>query len=173
MELWDLYDEERKPLNRTKPRGSILEPGEHHYVVHVCLFNTNGELLIQQRQPFKKGWSGLWDVTVGGSVLAGETSTEAAVRETLEEIGLNIHLSGVRPHLTVNFDVGFDDFYIIEQEIDLNSLTLQEEEVKAVKWATLNEVLHMIETGEFIPYYPGLMRFIFENRKAFGAIVMK
>jgi len=170
MELWDLYDENRKPLNRTKPRGSVLEPGEYHYVVHVCLFNPKGELLIQQRQPFKKGWPGLWDVSVGGSVLAGETSREAAMRETMEEIGLSIDLTSIRPHLTVNFDVGFDDFYILESDFEISSLTLQEEEVRAARWASLEEILMMIDEGDFIPYYSGLIHFLFENIKAYGAI---
>jgi len=170
MELWDLYDENRKPLNRTKPRGAILEPGEHHYVVHVCLFNSKGELLIQKRQPFKKGWPGLWDVSVGGSVLAGETSREAAIRETMEEIGLAIDLKQIRPHFTVNFDVGFDDFYILERDVELTSLMLQEEEVQAIQWASLDDVIIMIDKGDFIPYYTGLIHFLFENRKAYGAI---
>lgn len=59
--------------------------GTYHLVVHVCVFNQKGEMLIQQRQPFKQGWPNLWDVTMGGSALAGETSQQAAMRELKEE----------------------------------------------------------------------------------------
>ena len=57
-ESWDIYDASRKKTGRTKIRGTEFRPGEYHLVVHVCLFNGRGELLIQQRQTFKEGWPG-------------------------------------------------------------------------------------------------------------------
>ncbi|WP_444811847.1 NUDIX domain-containing protein, partial [Streptococcus canis] len=55
---------------------------------------------------------GLWDVTVGGSALAGETAQQAAMRELEEELGLSLELTGVRPHFTINFGEGFDDTFL-------------------------------------------------------------
>ena len=63
-------------------------------------------MLIQQRQPFKEGWSNMWDITVGGSAVAGDTSRTAAERETREEIGLDIDLTDVRPSLTLYWEHG-------------------------------------------------------------------
>lgn len=171
-ELWDLYNRDRLPLHKTAERGRKLESGSYHMVVHVCLFNPKGEMLIQHRQTFKAGWPNLWDVSVGGSALAGETSQIAAERETLEELGIKIDLSNVRPHLTINFDEGFDDFYLIElnETPNLDQLLLQYEEVQAVKWASYDEILEMMDQESFIPYYKHLIGFLFENRKAYGAI---
>lgn len=59
MEYWDLYDLHRNKLNKQAIRGEELAEGELHLVVHVCIFNSQGQLLIQQRQPFKQGWSNL------------------------------------------------------------------------------------------------------------------
>lgn len=73
MEYWDLYDAQRQKTGRIHQRGVPLNEGEYHLVVHGCLFNAAGQILIQQRQPFKEGWSNLWDVTVGGSAQQGET----------------------------------------------------------------------------------------------------
>ena len=53
-------------------------------------------MLIQHRQPFKSGWSDLWDITVGGSAVSGDTSQTAAEREVLEEIGYKLDLSNIR-----------------------------------------------------------------------------
>ena len=50
-------------------RGEPMKDGDYHLVVHICIFNTDGKMLIQQRQPFKDGWSNLWDITVGGSYM--------------------------------------------------------------------------------------------------------
>ena len=66
MELVDLYDENRLPLGRTAERHAPKGPGEHRIVVHVCVFDSRGCLLIQKRTPEKRIWPGLWDVTVGG-----------------------------------------------------------------------------------------------------------
>jgi len=170
MEYWDIYDIERVKTGRTMVRGSEFEDDAYHLVVHVCIFNDKNEMLIQQRQPFKEGWPNMWDVTVGGSAITGDTSQQAAEREVLEEIGLKLDLKGIRPHLTVNFDRGFDDIYLIEKNVDINELTLQPEEVQAVKWAGREEILAMIEKGDFIPYYPELVNLFFQIRKKYGCI---
>ena len=71
MEIFDLYDCARRPLGRTMIRGTQTPPGCYRLVVHVCIFNSKGEMLIQQRQSFKDGWPNMWDITVGGSVISG------------------------------------------------------------------------------------------------------
>lgn len=152
-EMWDLYDSDRALTGKKHRRGDLLKPGEYHLVIHVCIFNSKNELLVQKRQPWKKGWSGMWDLTVGGSAVAGDSSQTAAERETEEELGLKIRLTGVRPYFTIHFDHGFDDYYLITQDVDLSTLSLQEEEVQAVKWVNQEEVLGMAERGEMIPYF--------------------
>lgn len=62
--------------------------------------------------------------------MQGENSQQAAEREVAEELGLGIDLSDRRPDFTINFVHGFDDYYLLEQEVDLASLRLQEEEVR-------------------------------------------
>lgn len=168
MELWDVYNRDRTKTNKTMVRGEKFEKDAFHLVVHACIFNSKGEMLIQQRQPFKSGWSNMWDITVGGSAISGETSQTAIERELFEEIGLKISLQNVRPRLTINFDVGFDDIYLIEKEIDKNDLVLQYEEVQRVKWATLDEILQKIDDGTFIPYYKSLIQLLFDMRKQYG-----
>ena len=71
-----------------------------------------------------------------------------------------------RPYLTVNFDCGFDDYFIIHpQSVDPASLVLQESEVQAVRFADCDEILNMIDSGEFIPYRKSLIRLLFDFGK--------
>ena len=169
MELVDLYDENRVPLGRTAERYGKKGPGEYRTVVHVCVFNTQGRLLIQQRAPEKYIWPGRWDVSIGGGVDAGETSRQGAEREVREELGYALDLSGVRPSVTVNYDGGFDDFYlVVRDDVEVDRLILQEEEVSAVRWADEEEVLSLLEQGEFLRYPTGFLRFLFEMRDTFG-----
>lgn len=170
MELWDVFDEERRLTGRTMVRGEKFAKDDFHLVVHVCIFNGKDEMLIQQRQPYKQGWSGMWDITVGGSAVAGDTSRTAACREVWEELGYRLELAGVRPSLTINFSFGFDDIYLVEREVDITALRLQPEEVKQVKWASENEIYAMMDSGEFIPYHRHLIGLLFEMRGAQGAI---
>lgn len=168
MEIWDIYDKDRIKTGETMIRGSKFKEDTYHMVVHVCIFNLEGKMLIQQRQPFKDGWANIWDVTVGGSAISGDCSQSAAEREVLEEIGYKIDLKGKRPSLTINFEVGFDDIYIVEQDINIDELNLQYEEVQQVMWADKNEIIRMIDAKEFIPYYKSFIELLFNMKDCMG-----
>jgi len=168
MELWDIYDIARNKTNKTMVRGADFNKGDYHMVVHICIFNSKGEMLIQQRQPFKEGWPNMWDITVGGSAIKGDTSQMAAERELMEELGIKISLQNIRPHLTINFNNGFDDVYLIQKDIDIADLILQYEEVQRVKWASKEEIFSMIDSGEFIPYYQSLIQLLFDMKNQYG-----
>ena len=153
MERWDVYNAERGKTGKTMVRGERFEEGALHLVVHVCIFSTDGRMLIQQRQKDKQGWPGFWDITVGGSAVAGEDAQTAASRELNEELGIRVDLTGVRPNLTVNFDHGFDDIFLVEKDVKLSETVLQAEEVQNVKWATREEIRQMITDHTFIPLF--------------------
>lgn len=161
MEKWDLYTRDREKTGQTIIRGEQIPEGMFRLVVHVCIFNSKGEMLIQRRQVNKSGWPDLWDLTVGGHVIAGETSCMAAERETWEELGLVISMEGKRPAVTPTFPNGFDDMYTLEMEVDLSELVLQEEEVQDVRWAAKDEILTMIDQEVFIPYHKSLIELLF------------
>lgn len=164
MEHWDVYDCLRQKTGKIHERGVPMGAGEYHLVVHGCLFNPEGEMLIQQRQPFKEGWPNLWDVTASGSALTGETPQQAMRREMMEEVGIEHDFEDQRPVFTVNFDVGFADWFLIRRDdIDTRKLRLQPEEVQAVRWAGLDEILQMMQEGTFIPYEPSFIEFLFSR----------
>lgn len=168
MEYFDVYDDERKLVGKTLEKGTKLEQGENRMVVHLCIFNSKGEMLIQQRQSFKKGWPNMWDITLGGNSQAGETSKQSVHRELLEELGIDYDFTNTRPHLTINFDNGFDDIYFLEMDLDVDKLKLQYEEVQAAKWASRDEILEMRKSGKFIPYFESFLSALFELKTKRG-----
>ncbi len=171
MELWDLYTRNREKTGLTMVRGEKMPEGDYYrIVVHICVFNSRGEMLIQQRQPFKAGWSGMWDVSVGGSAIAGDDSLSAAIRETGEELGLALAPEELIPALTLHFRHGFDDFYTVMKDVEISSLSFQPEEVRTARWAREEEILSMIDAGEFIPYDRHMIGLLFLLRGRQGAV---
>ena len=166
MELWDIYDIDRVRTGRVAQRGKPaseggLGEGAYHLVVHICVFNGRGQLLLQQRQKDKEGYPNLWDVSAAGSALAGENSAAAASRELREELGLVHDFTKERPFWTTHFERGFDDWYFIRIEANINDLRLQPEEVQDARWADLAEIERMLDSGEMVPYYRDLVRLWF------------
>ena len=53
------------------------------------------------------------------------------------------------------------------------SLTLQESEVQAVKWADEQEVLQMLMDGRLIPYHRAFIQLLFALRDSQGAHVSR
>ncbi len=64
-----------------------------HPVVHLFVFNSNGELYLQRRPMWKDIQPGMWDTSVGGHIGFGEKPEFALKREAEEELGI----SGFKP----------------------------------------------------------------------------
>ena len=116
MEKVDLIDKNRISLKKTVEKSYFVNNVKNKdsncfvQVIHITIFNKKGEMLIQQRQSTKKLYPNLWDLSVGGSVISGETPCDGAERELFEELGIKYDFSNLRPKLTTNFDGGFDDY---------------------------------------------------------------
>lgn len=169
-EFFDIYNRDRIKQHRQVRRGDPLPPEDLHIVIHVCIFNERGELLIQQRHKTKNSWPNLYDVSCGGAALVGETSQQAATRELYEELGIMYDFSEMRPQLTMNFTRGFDDYYIIELPVDVHTLQLQEAEVQEAHFATKEEVLQLLRTEQFVPYFESFIHLLFEAKTAYGSV---
>lgn len=63
--------------------GKLLHP-----VVHLHVFNSRGELYLQQRPMWKDIQPGKWDTACGGHIRFGEPASMALMREAEEELGL-------------------------------------------------------------------------------------
>lgn len=133
-ELWDLYDKDRNPLHRTHQRGLPLAPGEYHMAVIVVIVNRKGEVLLTRRAKEKDLCPGWWENT-GGSVLAGETSLEAILRELREETGIRARPEELTLLLQENCrtDTHFD-IYALTWEGEAADIRFQPGETDAARW---------------------------------------
>ena len=87
-ELLPLVDEAGNTIGQAT-RGECHDGSKKlHPVVHLHIYNNNGELFLQRRPEWKDIQPGRWDTAVGGHVALGESIDEALRRETKEEVGL-------------------------------------------------------------------------------------
>ena len=86
-ELFDIYDEVGGRLGKM-PRDQVHRSGVWHRAVNVFLFNSEGDLLIQQRAPAKDVCPLKWDLSVAEHLQSGESYLEAAHRGIQEELSL-------------------------------------------------------------------------------------
>lgn len=113
----------------------VHQKGILHRAFSVFIFNSNHELLLQQRALGKYHSEGLWSNTCCSHPLPGEKTADAAVRRLNEEMGI------VAP---LNFLYSF----IYNAELD-NGLT--EHELDHVFWGMSDDlpVINKAEVGNY------------------------
>ena len=144
MEYFDLCTIDRKPLGKKVQRGTNLNKNEYHLVVMAIMLNEKNELLLTRRSKNKIA-GGLWECTAG-SVLAGENSRDAIIREVKEEIGINVNISE-DPITYYSEEETLFDFWIIKIDNKIKDLVLQTEEVDEAKYVTLKDINEIINNG--------------------------
>ncbi|MBI9105869.1 MAG: NUDIX domain-containing protein [Spirochaetales bacterium] len=87
-EIFDIVDENDNVTGRASRSEVHGNPELIHRVAHVFVFNSSGALFLQKRATDSLVQPGKWDTSVGGHVDSGEAYLAAAVRETIEELGI-------------------------------------------------------------------------------------
>jgi 8-oxo-dGTP pyrophosphatase MutT (NUDIX family) len=158
MEMWDIYDENKKPTGRTMKRNDWhLKEGEYHLTVLGVVAHKDGRFLITKRVMTKAWAPGHWEVS-GGAVQAGETSNDAVLREVREETGLDVSdWDGgyVFSYKRENPDEGdnyFVDIYRFVSDFSEKDIKLQKEETDGYMLATADEIRELGENGIFLHY---------------------
>jgi len=148
MEQFDLYDKEGYLLGKTMERGSSNQKGEYHLVVHIWIKNSQGKYLMQQRNKDSDPIPNQWAST-GGAVTAGEDSITGAIRETAEELGVTFAKEDFiflqRFYSETPLTNYMTDLYIIKKDVLIKDLKLDINEVKQVKYFSLEEYKELVQ----------------------------
>lgn len=134
--------------------------GLWHKAIHVWILNDKNEILLQYRCAEKKLYPNTWDCSFAGHIGAGEASVHAVVREGKEELGIDVDLGKLEYVLTNREKTKYEqiqsnefvDIYILRQNINLNSITLQKEEVSDAKYVSLEEFFNLIKEEKILPH---------------------
>ena len=88
MEIWDAYNDKREKIGQYLVRGERIPSGLYHLCVNVLVRHEDGDILFMKRSSQKELYPNYFEFGAGGSVLAGEDSLGAVLRELKEETGL-------------------------------------------------------------------------------------
>ena len=145
VKTYRLIDGHRVETGKTYGRDTEWsEEDKDCYIVGVnnWIVNSDGLFLVQRRALTKKNNPGKWSST-NGLVQPAEESIETVIRETKEELGIDInrdqitlveesHIAG--EHLLV-------DIFVTRADVSLEDLTIQESEIDQICYVPLDELL--------------------------------
>jgi len=138
-ELLSVVDKNDQVID-TLPRHIIHASGLIHRAVHILIFNSKKQLFLQKRSIKKDLNKGLWDTSAAGHVDAGEKYIDSAIRETEEELGIDIKET-IFPLLKLSptKQLGME-FIWVYQSIHDGPFTLNMDEIETGDWFSVEEI---------------------------------
>ncbi len=168
IEYFDVLDENGNKTGEIKTKEQIIKDRNFYRIVNLWIINPKTKyILIQKRSSTKDIDPNKWDLTAGGHVDAGETSLEAIIRETKEELGIDISNDNIIKAFEVKHDKekrNFVDIYLLEKEVDIKEIVLQTSEVSDIKYFSINKLMdaHNSKDPNFVnhSFFPDLLKYI-------------
>ena len=147
MEYLQIFDNDKNMLDEKIARSDkhLLEDGKHYMVVLVFIENEEGKFLLQRTSESK----GRVVATTGGHVVYGDNGLRTAIKEVKEELDLDIDENDLKYVDTFSWKNLFCELYYVKKNVDIDKLSLQEEEVESVMWLSKDEIEDLITKNDF------------------------
>lgn len=131
------------------PKMEAHEKGLLHRAISILLYNSKGEMLIQQRASTKYHWPLIWSNAVCSHPRENEDFKEAAQRRLQEELNISCSLEEVYRFIYKAKD---EQTELIEHEYDVvfkgvydGEIPFNPDEIESIRWITLDKLIQDIE----------------------------
>lgn len=162
-EIIDIYDEKGNKIGKASKKEAHLK-GFWHKAVHIWMYNSKGEILLQKGSNIRSHHPGLWDISAAGHVISGEKPDDAAIREIEEELGIKVKLKDLKSIATrtkisdikVNyFNKEFDEVYLFKFDGEISDLSLKDPDIECFRFIPLEKLESDIKNSkEYKNYVP-------------------
>jgi isopentenyldiphosphate isomerase len=155
----DIVDRFDHPLG-TIARREVLETGHNFRVAHLFLFNTRGELLIQQLSSKRERHPLAWGSSVACYLFAGENYDEAIRRRMAQELGRELAPISFIGRTRMQ-DLDSEKFIGLFCATDDGPFTVDRDHIEKVEFLPVSEIARMMSGGEhsFTPTFKHLFSF--------------
>jgi isopentenyl-diphosphate delta-isomerase type 1 len=152
-DLIDVLSSEGFRTGEILSRAEVHRLGKHHRAVHLYLFNSKNEILLQKRALTVDSYPGFYSISVLGHVNAGESSSAAVRREVQEELGLDStqlkfdFLFSFFQEATLSasyVDRQFSDVYVTHADINPALIKFDGSEVSEIKFVPFEGFRKMV-----------------------------
>lgn len=136
-------NDERQNTGKIAKRGKLV--GEGFYVIGVNnqIINSKGEILVQKRSRLKSNNPLKWSSTNGLREI-GENSVDAVIRESSEELGIEIDKDKVKfVDSRIAGDSLIVDIFFTLMDVKIEDIKIQEEEVEEIRFVSLEDLVLM------------------------------
>ena len=158
-EMFPLVDEDGNIIGAAT-RGECHDGSKKlHPVVHLHVFNSQGELYLQKRPAWKDIQPGKWDTAVGGHVDLGESVDMALRREAAEELGLADVAPERLPHYV--FESDRERELVFPYRCTCDSDIRPSAETDGGRFWTMDEIRSHTGKGIFTPNFESEFRRLF------------
>jgi len=152
-EEWvDLVDQQGKKIGKA-PRSQVHgNPDLLHAVVHLHIFNKQGKLYLQKRAKTKDLYPNYWDTAVGGHIASGEHLEQALIRETKEELGVDVIKTDLLFRYVMKNNYESELIYSFKMVFD-GPFNLNPEEISDGRFWTVFEIQKLLGQDMFTPNF--------------------
>ena len=147
---WDLYDKDFNKTNQTINEYEPIPNDLYHLTVNLWIINSKKQVLILKKaMNYDLHYPGYW-TGLNGNVLESNTALDTIPLVIKEKLNLDIELSNIK-------EIGIDlrdpynyiyNTFIINYDIEINDISLDEEQYTKCKYVDYDELVNMINNGE-------------------------
>jgi|GEM_PF-328021 len=160
-EKFEELDRYGNPTGKIVTREFAHNYGIYHKAASLFIINEKNEILLQKRSKTKIRNGGLWDIAVSGHVRYGEDDISSLIRETEEEVGINLDPKSIkflvkdkenRQFSEKFIDNIYTNIYVMHTRSKIKDI--KNLEVDGIKFVTLSNLKEMMKTYKELAYKP-------------------